>query len=221
MQRFCDIIFSFLALAILSPLLLAVSTLLRLTGEGEIIFSQQRVGRGGKLFKVHKFATMLKNSPNMGPGTVTLHKDPRILPLGGILRKTKINELPQLINILTGDMSLIGPRPQTQRCFDAFSESTKERVTQVRPGLSGIGSIIFRNEELMMQRHSDPDGLYDKSIMPYKGALEEWYIENQSTKTYFLLLLSTILVVLIPKANQVLFMFEGLPTPPKELNNWL
>lgn len=210
-----------MALATLSPLILVVCILLRITGEGEVFFPQLRVGRKGEPFKLYKFATMLKNSPHMGTGTITLHKDPRILPLGGILRKTKINELPQLINIFRGDMSLIGPRPQTQRCFDAFPESSRAKIIQVYPGLSGIGSIVFRNEDSMMQHHEDPGRFYEESIMPYKGALEEWYIENQSTKTYFLLLFITFLVVLFPKANQILFTFQGIPVPPQELRSWL
>ena len=150
MQRFFDIVFSGIALVLLSPLLLPLIFILRVTGEGEIFFPQSRVGRGGKNFKLYKFATMLKDSPNMGTGTVTVKNDPRVLPMGGFLRKTKINELPQLINIFNGDMSVIGPRPQTQRCFDAFPLSSQNEIIKVRPGLSGIGSIIFRNEEDMI-----------------------------------------------------------------------
>ncbi|MEI8029651.1 MAG: sugar transferase, partial [Comamonadaceae bacterium] len=119
MQRLLDIVLSVLALLVLSPLLLPIVILLRLTGEGEVLFLQARVGKGGKAFKLYKFATMLKNSPTIGTGTVTVKNDPRILPIGNFLRKTKVNELPQLLNILKGDMSIIGPRPQTQRCFDA------------------------------------------------------------------------------------------------------
>jgi Sugar transferases involved in lipopolysaccharide synthesis len=120
MQRLFDIILSVIALAILSPLLVPVAVVLRMTGEGEVFYVQQRVGRGGRSFGLFKFATMLKNSPNLGTGTVTVRDDPRVLPVGRFLRRTKINELPQLINILKGDMSIIGPRPQTRRCFDAF-----------------------------------------------------------------------------------------------------
>lgn len=120
MQRTLDILFSATALAILAPLLVLVALLLRVTGEGEVFFRQNRVGRNGRMIGLWKFATMLKNSPSIGTGTVTLKDDPRVLPIGRVLRRTKINELPQLLNILTGEMSLIGPRPQTKRCFDAF-----------------------------------------------------------------------------------------------------
>ena len=118
--RGLDLFFSGMALFFLAPLLLAIIVVLRMTGEGEVFFRQQRVGIGGKHFKLYKFATMLKDSPNMGTGTVTLTNDPRILPFGFVLRKTKINELPQLINVLKGDMSIVGPRPQTKRCFKVF-----------------------------------------------------------------------------------------------------
>ena len=124
MDRFFDILFSGVALLLLSPLTVPVVITLRLTGEGNIFFLQERIGKGGKNFKLFKFVTMLKNSPNIGTGTVTMRGDPRVLPVGTFLRKTKINELPQLLNIFFGDMSVIGPRPLTTQTFGAYSEST-------------------------------------------------------------------------------------------------
>ena len=109
MERFFDILFSALALLVLSPLLLPIVLILKLSGEGEIFFLQERIGKGGQVFKLFKFATMLKDSPNIGTGTVTMKGDPRVLPVGKFLRKTKINELPQLLNIFFGDTSVIGP----------------------------------------------------------------------------------------------------------------
>jgi lipopolysaccharide/colanic/teichoic acid biosynthesis glycosyltransferase len=191
------------------------------TGEGEIFFTQSRVGRGGKHFRLYKFATMLKNSPNMGTGTVTVKNDPRVLPMGGLLRKTKINELPQLINIFNGDMSVIGPRPQTQRCFDAFSITSQNEIIKVRPGLSGIGSIIFRDEDDMMHVNNDPDKFYDEIVMPYKGSLEAWYVSNQNIFSYFSLISLTIWVVLGFSSGLVWKLFEDLPLPPEELDRWM
>lgn len=217
MQRFFDILFSALALLVLSPLLVPIAIFLRFTGEGEIFFLQNRVGRDGKPFALYKFATMLKNSPNMGTGTVTLKNDPRILPAGKFLRKTKINELPQLLNILNGDMSIIGPRPQTQRCFDAFPKRSQEAIVKVRPGLSGIGSIVFRDEEEMMHGHKDPNYFYDQVIMPYKGELEEWYVQNQGLYTYLMLIGLTAWVVLMPGSGAVWTVFGNLPKPSQEL----
>ena len=221
MQRFFDIIFSGSALVLLSPLLLPLMFILRVTGEGEIFFPQSRVGRGGKHFKLYKFATMLKDSPNMGTGTVTVKNDPRVLPMGGFLRKTKVNELPQLINIFNGDMSVIGPRPQTQRCFDAFPLSSQSEIIKVRPGLSGIGSIVFRNEEEMMHANNGPDKFYDEIVMPYKGKLEEWYVRNLSIGLYFQLILITIYVVLFTSGKTVWAVLKKLPDPPKSLIKWL
>ena len=113
MERFFDILFSGIAILILSPLFIVVILILRFTGEGEIFFLQDRIGKGGNKFKLFKFVTMIKNSPDMGTGTITIKNDPRILPFGKFLRKTKINELPQLLNIFFGDMCIIGPRPLT------------------------------------------------------------------------------------------------------------
>ena len=217
MQRLFDILFAGLALLVLSPLLVPIAILLRLTGEGEIFFLQERVGRDGKTFALFKFATMLKNSPSIGTGTVTVKNDPRILPAGRFLRKTKINELPQLLNILNGDMSIIGPRPQTQRCFDAFPKHSQENIVKVRPGLSGIGSIVFRDEEEMMHGHEDPNFFYDQVIMPYKGQLEEWYVQNQSMYTYFMLIGLTVWVVLVPGSGAVWTVLGNLPKPGSEL----
>jgi lipopolysaccharide/colanic/teichoic acid biosynthesis glycosyltransferase len=223
MQRFLDVLFSGAALLVLAPLLVPVAILLRFTGEGEIFFKQNRVGRGGGYFGLYKFATMLKNSPNLGTGTVTVKGDPRILPVGRFLRKTKVNELPQLLNILRGDMSLIGPRPQTRRCFDAFPKASQTAIATTRPGLSGIGSIVFRGEEGMMHAASDPDAFYDHVIMPYKGALEEWYVLQQGLGLYLLLITLTIWVVVAPRSSIVWRVFPNLPAPPPELAaavNW-
>lgn len=217
MTRFLDIFFSSLALIVLSPLLIPIAIILRCTGEGEIFFCQQRVGKDGKLFGLMKFATMLKNSPNLGTGTVTLKHDPRVLPVGRFLRKTKINELPQLINILKGEMSIIGPRPQTQRCFDAFPKESQVIIHQVRPGLSGIGSIIFRNEEELMDQADDADRFYDEVIMPYKGKLEEWYVANQSLLLYIQLIFLTAWVVVFPKSELYVKWLKGLPVAPEGL----
>ena len=217
MQRFFDIIFSGIALTLLSPFFLPLMFILRITGEGEVFFSQNRVGLGGKNFKLYKFATMLKDSPQMGTGTVTVKNDPRILPLGGFLRKTKINELPQLINIFNGNMSIIGPRPQTRRCFDAYPLSSQNEIIKVRPGLSRIGSIVFRNEEDMIHVNNDPNKFYDEVVMPYKGFLEEWYVSHQNISSYFILIGLTVFVIFRSDSDLVWKLFKDIPEPPAEL----
>lgn len=220
MQRILDLIIASSLFLLLLPLFIIISLILKITGEGEVFFSQERIGRYGNQINILKFATMLKNSPNIGAGTVTLKNDIRILPFGRFLRKTKINELPQLINIIRGEMSFIGPRPQTQRCFAAYPESSQKIIIQVRPGLSGVGSIFFRNEEDMLVNTSISDEFYDCVIMPYKGRLEEWYVSNQSIKLYFLLCFITLLVVVTGRIFFLKTKFSSIPTPPKKLENY-
>lgn len=217
MVRLFDILLSGLALLILSPLLLVSMVVLRFTGEGEVFYVQQRVGKDGRRFGLLKFVTMVKNSPNIGTGTVTLKNDPRILPVGRFFRKTKLNELPQLVNIVTGDMSVIGPRPQAERCFAAFPADIQREIVKVRPGLSGIGSIIFRDEEELLSSARDGVTFYDQVIAPYKGELERWYIAHQGVVTYFLLIFTTAWVVLFPTSRIVWSLFKDLPQPPAEL----
>ncbi len=217
MQRILDIVLSGLALLALSPLLVPIAIILLLSGEGEVFYFQERVGKSGRRIRLYKFATMLKNSPNIGAGTITLKNDPRILPVGRFLRKTKINELPQLLNVLIGDMSIVGPRPQTQRCFDAFPQSSRDAILRVRPGLSGIGSIVFRDEEELMDGQADAGRYYDEIIAPYKGALEEWYVEHGGLGTYLKVVLATAWVVVRPDSQIVWRIFAGLPQPSEAL----
>ncbi len=222
MQRFFDIIFSGVALMAFSPFLVPIAIILRFTGEGEIFYIQQRVGKDGKMFGLLKFATMLKDSPNMHMGTVTVKNDPRILPMGGFLRKTKINELPQLLNIFLGDMSVIGPRPQTERCFLAFPQNSQDAIVQVKPGLSGIGSIVFRDEESILDNPKiDRLKFYDEVIAPYKGELEQWYVRHQTLYTYFMLIGLTVWVVIFPKSKIYKSIFPDLPTEPDALKVYL
>lgn len=215
--RFFDIVFSLMAMVLLSPLLLVTMLVLRLTGEGEVFYIQKRVGRGGELFGIVKFATMMKNSEKMASGEVTIHNDPRVLPVGRILRKTKLNELPQLWNILIGDMSVIGPRPQTPRCFASFPDDKQNIITEIRPGLSGIGPILFRDEEAMSRGAEDPIHQYDHVIMPYKADIEIWYVRHRNLYYYFLAIFVTAWVVLFPKSRLPWAAFPDLPTPPSAL----
>jgi lipopolysaccharide/colanic/teichoic acid biosynthesis glycosyltransferase len=180
LKRFFDAVVAATALLVLSPLLLAIAVLLRFTGEGEIFYRQERVGRGGKRFRIYKFATMLKDSPNLSGGDITIDRDPRILPHGRFLRKTKINELPQLLNVVAGDMSIIGPRPLTPRVAALFPPRYWEDIAELRPGLSGVGSIVFRDEESLLSAAANRERVYADSVVPYKMALEGWYLRNRS-----------------------------------------
>lgn len=217
MQRCFDIVFSLFWLVILTPLLLVVMVFLRFSGEGEVFFFQERLGYKGSIFHLCKFATMLKNSPNLSTGTITTKNDFRILPLGRILRKTKINELPQLFNILCGDMSFIGPRPLTTEVFKLYSKKIQAVINETHPGLSGIGSIIFRNEEEILSSEEVGLEFYRSIIAPYKGCLECWYSEHRNLYVYFILILLTIWAVIFPKSGIVWHIFPDLPAPPSVL----
>jgi lipopolysaccharide/colanic/teichoic acid biosynthesis glycosyltransferase len=214
MERFFDIFFSGLALLVLFPLLAPVVLI-------EIFFLQERIGKDGYSFKLYKFATMLKDSPNIGTGTVTMKDDPRVLPVGKFLRKTKINELPQLLNILFGDMSIIGPRPLTTQTFKSYSFEIQETVKKVRPGLSGVGSIIFRDEEEILHGASASVNFYNDIIAPYKGSLEEWFVYNKSVYIYFLAIFITLWAVVFPSTKIAWRAFKNLPEPPTELKQAL
>lgn len=216
MKRFFDILLSGFAVLCLFPLLLPVMIILKLTGEHYIFYVQKRIGKGGKPFGLLKFATMLKNSPNMGTGCITTKSDPRVLPFGAFLRKTKINELPQLFNILLGDMSIIGPRPVTDDHFSYYSQEMQEGIAKLVPGLSGIGSVVFRDEESIISRSGmDYTEFYRTQIAPYKGALELWYLSHKSIWVDFKIIFLTAWVVVFPKSDLTYKFFKDLPAKPE------
>ena len=215
MKRFFDILLSGFAIIVLSPLLIPVIIILKLTGEHYIFYKQKRVGRGGKTFGLLKFATMLKDSPNIGTGDITTKNDPRVLPFGAFLRKTKINELPQLFNILLGDMSIIGPRPLTEKNFSYYSPEAKESISKLVPGLSGIGSVVFRDEEAIMAKMKmDYTECYKTYIAPYKGDLEVWYFHHHNIWIDFLIIFLTAWVVIFPASQLPYQCFKTLPEKP-------
>lgn len=202
-------------LLLLSPLLIPIVIGLKLTGEGYIFYKQERIGYKNKKFNILKFATMLLNSPNMAGGIMTTKKDPRITPMGGFLRKNKINELPQLFNILLGDMSFVGPRPVMQLSFDAYPDSVKEVIYNVKPGLTGIGSIVFRDEEELIsnikEKGLDTWDFYSNKLYPFKGKLEIWYQSHQSFSVDFKIIVITAWVILNSESTLVYKTFKSLP----------
>ena len=211
-KRFFDICFSLLLIGILLPLFIILFPLLRFTGEGYIFYYQKRIGFKNGKFDIIKFATMLRDSPNLGTGLVTLQNDPRVTPMGGFLRKTKLNEIPQIFNVLKGDMSFVGPRPLVDKTFEPYSDYVKANIYKVRPGITGIGSIIFRDEErLMTECDGDPKVFYNTVISPYKGQLEMWYLENRSFRTDFLILFLTGWQILFSNATLSHKIFKTLP----------
>ncbi len=218
MTRVFDVLFSFLAMVMLLPFMIPIMIGLKLTGEHYIFYLQPRIGRGGKSFNVFKFATMLKNSPNMAGGFITQSNDPRVLPMGQFLRKTKINELPQLMNIFLGQMSFVGPRPIVKAHLELYPETTRQAILQLRPGLTGIGSLVFRDEEGILDRAGgDRKYIHDKLIAPYKGELELWYIDHQNLGVYFKLIFLTAWSVLKPGSDAYKRAFKDLPKVPESL----
>ena len=217
MKRFLDIVLSFLALVVLAPFLVPVVVILRFTGEGEVFYIQERAGRGGSSFGLYKFATMLKNSPNIGAGEITVRGDPRVLPFGQLLRKTKLNELPQLWNIFIGDMSVVGPRPMVLNTYAHYPEEALQKLNTIRPGLTGIGSIVFRDEERYLADRHDPMEFYREHIIPYKSDLELWFVENNTLWSYIKIIFVTAWVVVFPSSNIVDKAFDGIPSLPDSL----
>ena len=212
-KRSLDIITSLLALVILSPLLLPIVIVLSLSGEGYVFYFQERIGMKRVTFKIIKFATMLKDSTNLGSGSITLAGDWRVTKPGRFLRKTKINELPQILNILKGDISLVGPRPLVKRTFSAYSEEIQSKIYNVKPGLTGIGSIIFRDEESIISsiKDEDPHEFYKRIIAPYKGELEMWYQQHNSFFLDLQLIFLTAWVIIFPSSKLYEKWFKDLP----------
>jgi len=214
-KRTFDIITSGIAILILSPILIPVIIGLRFTGEGYIWYKQERLGYKNKPFLIWKFATMLKNSANMTGGYITVKKDPRLTPMGDFLRKSKINELPQLFNIFMGYMSVVGPRPVMKVSFQAYPDNVKKVIYDVKPGLTGVGSIIFRDEEELITNVKNKGGdiheFYVNKIYPFKGELEIWY---QNHKTFMLdlkIIFVTSWVIFKPNSRIYEKLFKTLP----------
>ena len=212
-KRLLDIIISFLALVILTPILLPVVLILKFSAEGYVFYFQDRIGKDRVNFKIIKFATMLKDSPNLASGLITLSGDWRVTKPGKFLRKTKINELPQIINILKGDISLVGPRPLVTKTFTAYNEDVQSKIYNVKPGLTGIGSIIFRDEESIISavKDEDPHEFYKRVIAPYKGELEMWYQSNNSFFLDLQLIFMTAWVIFVPTSKLYEKWFKDLP----------
>ena len=212
-KRLLDVFISLITLIILSPVFILIIIILRLSAEGEVFYFQERYGKYNSKFQIWKFATMLKNSMNIGAGSITLKNDPRVTKIGTFLRKTKINELPQIINILKGDMSIVGPRPLVSKTFSAYNEDVQSRIYNVKPGLTGIGSIIFRDEETIIAsvKNEDPHVFYKRVIAPYKGRLELWYQEHNSFLLDLQIIFLTAWVILSPKSTLYEKWFKDLP----------
>ncbi len=209
-KRVIDLLIATVALILLSPILVPAIIILKLTGEHEVFYFQKRVGYKNKPFNIWKFATMLKNSPNIGTGEITLRNDPRVTSFGKLLRITKVNELPQIINVFKGDMSIVGPRPLMDVSVKLYPPEIQEKIYDCKPGMTGIGSLIFRDEEKIVSDAADPKAMY-AAIYPYKGALEMWYQQHCSLYTDFMIIFLTAWSIISPKTNLIQKVFKNLP----------
>ncbi|MEE9442259.1 MAG: sugar transferase [candidate division Zixibacteria bacterium] len=190
MKRFFDFVVSLSGLLVLSPLLILISLAILFSMGWPIFYRQVRVGKNGRKFKIIKFRSMVKNAEKRGP-EFTTGGDSRITPLGGILRKTKLDELPQFMNVLIGDMSLVGPRPEVPRYVALYNEEQKQ-VLSVRPGLTDPASIAYRNEEEILAGYEDSEKAYIEEIMPAKLELNLEYINRVCFTTDISLIFKTI-----------------------------
>ena len=211
-KRFSDIIFSIFGIIITGPIMLLTIIILYLTGEKKPIFNQLRVGKNKQLFRLYKLRTMNDNGAN-NSGPITFHNDDRITFFGKFLRWSKIDEFPQFFNVLNGDLSFVGPRPLMPETFYKYKKSTQEIITTIRPGISGAGSVIFRNESFILKTVSKDkqEDIYINNILPYKGQLEEWYIDNRSFIMDLKLLIFSVLVVVYSGVKGLNSFFKGLP----------
>ncbi len=209
-KRVLDILIASIALVVLSPLFLFCIIVLLFTGEHEVFFRQKRIGYKNRPFGIWKFATMVKNSPNIGTGAITLRNDPRVTRFGKFLRISKINELPQILNVLTGQMSIVGPRPLMGVSVALYPEDIRNKIYDAKPGMTGIGSLIFRDEEKLVSEAADPHAMY-ASIYPYKGALEIWYQQKASFTTDCLIIFLTAWTIIFHKSQLVGKVFKDLP----------
>jgi len=178
-KRAFDVLFSAAVLLLLSPLLLAVAAWVKLDSRGPVFFRQVRVGRHGREFRILKFRTMHVDAPARGP-QITVGRDPRITRSGHVLRKYKIDEFPQFINVLVGDMSVVGPRPEVPRYVAMYPAATRELVLSVRPGITDLASIEYRDENELLGRSADPERTYVEQVMPAKLAFCERYVRERS-----------------------------------------
>lgn len=179
MKRLFDILLSVCGLVMCAPLFLFVSLWIKFDSEGPVFFRQERVGLNGRLFRIHKFRTMVVNAEARGP-QVTVGQDARITRSGRFLRKSKLDELPQLIDVLVGDMSLVGPRPEVPKYVAHYPDGVRDLVLSVRPGITDSASIEFSNENEMLEGAADPEREYIENILPIKLEYYQKYVGQHS-----------------------------------------
>jgi len=218
-KRSGDLLSSLIGMIIFLPFFIPLAIALKFTGEGYIFYLQERIGFRNQPFKIWKFATMLKASPSLGTGSITVKGDWRLTPMGKYLRGSKVNEIPQLINIFIGNMSVVGPRPLMKVDFLKFTPEVQAKFYQCKPGLTGIASLIFRDEEKYYNNAQMDLHEFDRFyIAPYKGELEAWYARNCSFTTDFMIILLTAAAVFSSDQTLAFKIFKNLPPLPESIS---
>jgi len=197
MTRLFDLIFSLLGLIILSPFFLIIAIWVKVTSRGPVLYKQKRIGKNGKEFRVLKFRSMYVDADKRGLLTVG-GKDPRITNAGVYIRKYKLDELPQLWNVLIGQMSIVGPRPEVKKYVDMYNDEQK-KILHVRPGITDLASIKYRNENEILEAQSEPERYYIEHLMPEKIELNKKFIESPTINNYFRIIFLTVKNVFISK----------------------
>ena len=210
-KRASDIIISILGILLTAPLVIVSIILLLLSGETAPVYRSYRVGRNGELFRMYKLRTMKRSKPTSSP--LTAYNDNRISFFGRFLRFSKIDELPQFFNILNGDLSLVGPRPMLPEVFLYYPKELRNKLNKMRPGVTGIGSIVFRDETSLFKGvKGSYEVFYRDQIAPVKGELELWYIKNKGFRVDFKILRFTVVAVLYGQVKSIEKRFENLPS---------
>lgn len=221
LKRLLDFLVSLIFILAIAIVLIPIIILLKMTGEGHVFYYQKRLGRNQREFEIIKFATMLKDSLNMGMGATTVRNDPRITPVGKYLRMSKLNEIPQIFNVLKGDMSFVGPRPLLEKSYRKYSPEVQDVIYNNRPGITGLGSVVFRDEEKLvssvMDLGEDTMEYYKKYIYPYKGALELYYYHHISFWTDVKILFATAWQIIFSGSDLIYRFFPDLPPKPRSL----
>ncbi|MGD8817285.1 MAG: sugar transferase, partial [Acidobacteriota bacterium] len=210
-----DLLLASILLLLMLPIAVVIMAVLAVIGDHRVIYRQRRVGKAGDEFRMFKFVTMRRGSGAMGTGSLTLPGDPRVLPFGRFLRKMKLNELPQLINVILGDMSLVGPRPQPPDIFSHYPDEAREYIVQVRPGITGVGAVVFRDEERLLEESPLPAQECHRDIfVPIKAELETWYVDHHGFVVDVKLVLLTAIAVFVPNGRMYAVGLKSLGLPP-------
>lgn len=225
LKRILDFIFAALFLVALLIPFIVIALLLTFTGEGKVFYLQERVGHNQQKFMIYKFATMLENSMNLGLKGTTVRNDPRVTNIGKYLRLLKVNELPQLINVFVGEMSFVGPRPLPPNSYLRYEDNVRVIISRSRPGITGIGSLVFRDEEKIIteviNKNMDHRKFFVDFIYPYKGELEKWYYQNVSFTTDIKIIFLTAWYIIAPNSVDLYKVFRDLPMPHRVLDSML